>query len=94
MDGFFQILLTCVKDNMHEIASHGYTHVPFSNLSEDEINEEMKLVKDWSLRHEINCKTLIYPRNDISFSEKLNNYNIELYRGALYFLMPKISQNI
>jgi len=83
-DGWFfpNIIDLCKKDNMHEIASHGYTHIPFGNLSEDEINEEMKLIKDWSLRHEINCKTLIFPRNDINFIEKLNNYNIELYRSA------------
>ncbi len=83
-DGWFfpNIIDLCKKDNMHEIASHGYTHIPFGNLSEDEINEEMKLIKDWSLRHEINCKTLIFPRNDINFIEKLNNYNIELYRNA------------
>ena len=83
-DGWFfpNIIELCKKDNMHEIASHGYTHIPFSSLSEEEIIEEMKLIKDWSLRNKINCKTLIYPRNDISYREKLNSYNIELYRSS------------
>ena len=34
---------------MHEIASHGYTY-SFSSLTDEEVTEEMKLIKDWSLK--------------------------------------------
>ena len=58
---FFPNLINlCKKHNMHEIASHGYTHIPFSSLTDEEVTEEMKLIKDWSLRNELNCKTLIF----------------------------------
>ena len=83
---FFPNLINlCKKHHMHEIASHGYTHIPFSSLTDEEVTEEMKLIKDWSLRNELNCKTLIFPRNDIIFSEKLNRYDIQMYRN-----LPKL----
>jgi len=81
-EGWFfpSIIDLCKKYNLHEIASHGYTHIPFSCLSEYEIDQELELIKKWSLKNHINCKTLIYPRNDINYIQKLKSYNIELYR--------------
>ena len=83
-EGWFlpHILDLCRRDEMHEIASHGYTHIPFGNLSIEEVNLEMQLIQDWSKSKEINCKTIIYPRNEIRFNELLINYNIYLYRNS------------
>ena len=37
-DGFFPNLINlCKKYHMHEIASHGYTHIPFSSLTDEEL---------------------------------------------------------
>ena len=83
-EGWFlpHILDLCRRDKMHEIASHGYTHIPFGNLSIEEVNLEMQLIQDWSKSKEINCKTIIYPRNEIRFNELLISYNIYLYRNS------------
>ena len=39
-EGWFlpHILDLCRRDEIHEIASHGYTHIPFGNLSIEELN--------------------------------------------------------
>tara|TARA_B100001142_G_scaffold330399_1_gene399294 strand:- start:20115 stop:21011 length:897 start_codon:yes stop_codon:yes gene_type:complete len=66
--------------HIHECASHGYTHTPFSCLDPSEFKTEMNLIKQWSIGKNIECKTLIYPRNDIKYSNLIKNYGIELYR--------------
>jgi len=83
-EGWFlpHILDLCQKDEIHEIASHGYTHIPFSNLSLEELKLEMQLIQDWSVSKDINCKSIIYPRNDIKFREFLIDYDIHLYRDS------------
>ena len=83
-EGWFlpHILDLCRRDEIHEIASHGYTHIPFGTLSIEELNLEMQLIQDWSKSKEINCKTIIYPRNEIRFNELLINYDIHLYRNS------------
>ncbi len=70
------------KSTIHECASHGYTHTPFSHLDSSEFITEMNLVKKWSLDNEIKCKTLVYPRNDIKYSKFLKDYGVLLYRKS------------
>ncbi len=75
------------KNSMHECASHGYTHIPFTYLDSKEFITEMNLIKQWSVDKEIKCKTLIYPRNEVNYSENIKDYGIELYRSP-----PKLSK--
>jgi len=91
-DGWFlpNILDLCKRDGMHEIASHGFTHVPFGNLSSKEMEDEMRLIHQWAIEKNINCSTLIYPRNDINFTENLHQYNIQLYRSPPQLFNVKI----
>lgn len=70
------------NNNAHECASHGYTHTPFSYLDSKEFITEMNLIKQWSVDKKIKCKTLIYPRNDINYSDHIKGYGIDLYRSS------------
>lgn len=82
-DGWFipEVFDLVKNNNNHECATHGYTHTPFSYLDYDEFNIEMNLIRQWAIDKNINCKTLIYPRNDIKYSELISYHGIELYRN-------------
>lgn len=64
----------------HEIASHGYTHIPFNRMTDDEVRQELNHVENWSSRKGIECKTFIYPRNIVSHTHLLSDYGLDLYR--------------
>jgi len=78
---FMPELLNLVKEyNVHEIASHGYTHIPFSMLDLKDVRTELKLIRKWADKNKIECSTLIYPRNIIGHHNLLKEYQIFGYR--------------
>lgn len=64
----------------HEIASHGYTHIPFTFMKRNEAELELKMISEWSSRMKIDCKTFIFPRNLMAHNDLLINYGINLFR--------------
>jgi len=78
---FMPELLNLVKEyNVHEIASHGYTHIPFSMLNHRDARTELKLIRQWAKKNKIECSTLVYPRNMIGHNNLLKEYGIFGYR--------------
>ena len=78
---FMPELLNLVKEyNVHEIATHGYTHIPFSMLDLKDVRTELKLIRKWADKNKIECSTLIYPRNIIGHHNLLKEYQIFGYR--------------
>jgi hypothetical protein len=78
---FMPELLNLVKEyNVHEIASHGYTHIPFSMLNHRDARTELKLIRRWAKKNKIECSTLVYPRNMIGHNNLLKEYGIFGYR--------------
>lgn len=47
----------------HEIATHGFTHLPMQNISEASLALEAAGINDWAARNALELKTLIYPRH-------------------------------
>jgi hypothetical protein len=75
--------------DIHEIASHSYTHIPFILLNEEDAGLELSLIKTWADKNNINCKTLVYPRNIIRHVNLLKEYGILGYRDT-----PEVVTNI
>ena len=83
-EGWFfpNILELFGKAGIHEIASHGYTHIPFTLMKREEAELELRMIKEWSMRQEIDCKTFIFPRNLRSYDDLLKSYGISLFRDC------------
>lgn len=60
----------------HEIASHGVTHTPWNNFSEDDARFEMSLLPPPS------GSTFIFPRNQVAHLTVLREFGIRGYRMA------------
>tara|TARA_B100000900_G_C20570196_1_gene712926 strand:- start:528 stop:1433 length:906 start_codon:yes stop_codon:yes gene_type:complete len=67
----------------HEIASHGYTHIPFNRFNSSEIFYELDLIQNWAKRKKKKIETFIYPRNIVAYEELLSKYKIHLFRGGV-----------
>ncbi len=84
------------KDCRHELATHGYCHIPFDRLSEDEAFNELKLIQSHMLSSGISYSSLIYPRNRVAHSSILKIFGLERYRDfpnhlELKYLPKKIN---
>lgn len=64
----------------HEIASHGFSHVPFSRISEktayQEVRESLRAARDFG----ITVESFIFPRNEVSHLKVLKECGIKCYR--------------
>ena len=79
---FLPELLSMVKERQtHEIATHGYTHIPFNMLDKSDVKIELQLVQSWAERNKIQCSTMVYPRNIIAHQEILKDHGILGYRN-------------
>ena len=80
---FLPELLDMVKGQQkHEIASHGYTHIPFSLLSEPDVQLELGMVLSWAEKKNIDCSTFIFPRNLVYHQNILKDFGIFGYRDT------------
>ena len=77
---FLPELMKLFKDSRHELATHGYCHIPFDRLSEEEAIEELSLVKSQMSNLGISYSSIIYPRNKISHTKILSRSCIARYR--------------
>jgi peptidoglycan/xylan/chitin deacetylase (PgdA/CDA1 family) len=63
----------CLKqlvENRHEIASHGFHHVEYKNLSKKEMMSEIKMSKD-KIRKHLNCKPIGFRSPRLTFNPHL-----------------------
>ena len=83
-EGWFlpELLDMVIGQKKHEIASHGYTHIPFSTLTEPDVRLELSMVQRWAEKKHIDCSTLIFPRNMVYHKEILKDYAILGYRDV------------
>lgn len=81
-EGWFEpdLLNKVIESGTHEIATHGYTHIPFDRLDKKSVKVELNLIKEWSDRNGLECSTMVYPRNIIGHYEFLKNYEIMGFR--------------
>lgn len=78
---FMPELLEIIKGyGNHEIATHGYTHIPFDTINASEAHLELELIKEWAIKNKIECTTLVFPRNKIRHQDLLKEIGILGYR--------------
>jgi hypothetical protein len=63
----------------HEIAFHGFTHVPWPMLTRDQARRELAMARPEHLR------TMVYPRNQIAHADLLAEFGCKAYRGHRRF---------
>lgn len=86
MDGwFFEDLPNLVlKSGKHELASHGYSHMPFGfdGFSLVDAHRELHSMRDLASRKGWNIQTMVFPRNQIAYTDLLGDYGIQKYRSS------------
>ena len=79
--------LDIVRTNKnHEIASHGFSHLPLSEsiIDQKTFLDEMSKMKKIMESKNIRIKTLIYPRNKVGFTSELSQFGIKGYREDFF----------
>ena len=87
-DGWFapECLRIIQAEGRHEIASHGFTHLPLDErlISIEAFRHEMAMVVKHGPIDMTSTPTFIYPRNQIGFGRYLSDYGFVGYREAIY----------
>ncbi len=81
---FMPELLEIVKRSnvKHEIASHGFTHLPLSTANAESKLIELDGISYWKRRYSLNVDTFVFPRNLVSYDFMLRDVGIVAYRDA------------
>ena len=65
----------------HEVASHSYSHVEFSNVDETvaaaELERAVAIADEWG----INVESFVFPRNEVGHLDLLADHGFRSYRG-------------
>lgn len=79
--GGWAVQQVAASHTSHEIALHGVTHVPWTELDRNGVSEELKLLAEMETPVR-NARTFIYPRNKIAHVDALAAAGIAGYRLA------------
>jgi peptidoglycan/xylan/chitin deacetylase (PgdA/CDA1 family) len=73
-------------EGVHEIATHGFTHLPLgeSVVTPEVFDRELELAREESARQGWTARTLIYPRNHVGYTERLERHGVIGYRELLW----------
>ena len=86
-DGWFapHLLQAVIADGQHEIASHGFSHLPLNEAttSFEDAERELKAVASISCQKGFTPKTFVYPRNEIGYRYLLPMFGYVGYRDRL-----------
>lgn len=87
-DGWFvpDALNTIQARGCHEIASHGFSHVPLACeiVTRDQFRQELYLACQVAASQGWNPRTIIYPRNQVGYPEDLLAHGIVGYRECIW----------
>jgi hypothetical protein len=86
IDGwFYEELPRLVKQSgQHELASHGYSHLPFmwQGFSDELAHHELSAMQRLSLENAWGIRSMVFPRNQVAFTHLLGQYGIEKFRPS------------
>lgn len=70
------------QQGAHEIASHGFTHVPLDehSISQEDFLYEMYLIREYFYQKNKSNMTLVYPKNQVGFTQFLSQSGFIGYR--------------
>ncbi|MEO5331376.1 MAG: polysaccharide deacetylase family protein [Magnetococcus sp. YQC-5] len=80
------------KQSIHEIGSHGFSHIPLSetNIDVDTFNHEMIHIRKVEHLYNYCSTTFIYPCNQVGYSDQLKNFGFLAFRPAA---LSELSRN-
>lgn len=85
-DGWFLEELPNMLDRSgrHELASHGYSHLPFTiqGFTREHALEELTLMRDLVDRRSWSISSMVFPRNGIAHTSLLPEFGIDRYRNS------------
>jgi len=76
-------LVRSYENQIHEICSHGFTHLSWNVSNIGALLIEIEGIIDWYKQHSISSNTFIFPRNIIERKELLSNFGIDAYREKI-----------
>lgn len=82
---FYEDLPRLVKQSgQHELASHGFSHIPFlsRNFSEGLAHYELGAMQRLGEERSWEFESMVFPRNQVAFTNLLNQYGIKKYRAS------------
>jgi len=65
----------------HEIGYHSFSHIIFSQISEEVADLEIKAGIEIAKQFGINFKSFVFPQNEIGHTDVLRKYGFIIYRG-------------
>jgi hypothetical protein len=80
---FFTDLPKMVRHSgLHELASHGFSHLPFTSqyFSATTATYELESMRTLGLHNQWNLRSMVFPRNEVAFVDMLNGFGIHQYR--------------
>ena len=85
-DGWFfeELPRLVMQSGQHELASHGYSHLPFTSLgfTEELAHYELAAMQRLSHVHSLGIQSMVFPRNQVAYSHLLNQYGIQKFRPS------------
>ena len=86
MDGWFypKLIEDVQRFEIHEVSSHGYTHLPFHNefVTRDTVKNELLTMNKFMQTKDVTLQSMIYPRNQVAHTDLLNEVGIHGYRDS------------
>lgn len=74
----------------HDIGAHGYYHVEFPSLSNNEAENELKRINEEMKKFGVTPRSFVFPRNLVAHLDLLMKYGYKCYRGAGGFLKDRM----
>lgn len=68
----------------HELASHGYSHLPFTTrqFTDQHAKEELSLMRDLVQHMGWDVSSMVFPRNGVAYTTILSEYGITRFRNS------------
>lgn len=69
------------KEVKHEIASHSYSHIIYSESSRSEVSQDIEQAKDVHEKNSLSFDSFVFPRNGEGYHNLLRESGLSCYRG-------------
>ena len=82
------------SSNMHEIAAHGFTHLPLAEslISRNAFLSEMNFMQKVMNLKDIYPRTFVYPRNIVGYPSELKSFGIKGFRADFFQKFNRVMQ--
>lgn len=77
-------------DPDHEIASHSFSHVPFSETTADVAEVECRYAHTAAAEYDVELTSFVFPRNEIEHRRALAESGYTCYRGRRPHRLPSV----